>query len=578
MMTQHGSRWRAVFPIGLALLAVAGTRWAAQATRPLATPNRTAAAGVGTGQLGGEQLAQLDASAMALLLGGLRGPLVMALWSNSENQRGSNLGGEELLGGLDAKIELIRLLQPQFDTVHLYQVHNKAYNLSAELTTPAGRYSAVLDALRYAREAGAGRPDDIDLETKVYEVYNQKLASAQEKEYYTSRIRRETQVDQPLVKLTFPADEESKIRLAAREAGVSPRDIIISRGTDPSVRTITVGPAMAEAARRLLGESLVAERRLAQKSPDGPGRPQRLPAMLDEDGNIAAAWSTPTRETPDGLEPGQFLDGSRIQFLQKFGPFPDGLSPHALAYEHAMRAYVLQEFAGQRHLVNSEEYVDANPGRALLNWSITTGEEARQVEAEAFGFAAVERTFDGRKQREAELRTAGVLPTPEAVVSPELLQRAIRHYEMSRRTGAASIAWFDRHLADFPGGLNNFEANMDRLRLQDVLYEADAMFARLALGESVALERIIDLYREADRMTLDFVLKYHVEEELLPPRTPLRAALSYSRAEKERLYRGLQLLRDQGRGRGTFDHERALDEADGIRGRIQQRIEMLEQL
>src|SRR3712207_6046297 len=65
---------------------------------------------------------QFDSYTLGLLLGGLRGPLVMTLWSSSENQK-----GERNLEYINTKIELIRLLQPEFDSVHLFQIWNKAY-------------------------------------------------------------------------------------------------------------------------------------------------------------------------------------------------------------------------------------------------------------------------------------------------------------------------------------------------------------------------------------------------------------------------------------------------------------------
>ena len=74
------------------------------------------------------QLSAMPAYATALLLGGLRGPLVMMLWTSSENQK-----QERKLEDFDTKIEWIRLLQPEFDTVHLFQMWNKAYNISVHV-------------------------------------------------------------------------------------------------------------------------------------------------------------------------------------------------------------------------------------------------------------------------------------------------------------------------------------------------------------------------------------------------------------------------------------------------------------
>src|SRR3954447_630678 len=77
----------------------------------------------------GRSLSGMNSYALALLLGGLRGPLVMFLWSSSESQKTENN-----LEDFDSKVEWIRLLQPEFDTVHIFQIWNKAYNISVKMT------------------------------------------------------------------------------------------------------------------------------------------------------------------------------------------------------------------------------------------------------------------------------------------------------------------------------------------------------------------------------------------------------------------------------------------------------------
>ena len=64
----------------------------------------------------GSSLAAMNSYALALLLGGLRGPLVMWLWTKSESQKSEND-----LEDVDSMMEWIRLLQPEFDTVHIFR-------------------------------------------------------------------------------------------------------------------------------------------------------------------------------------------------------------------------------------------------------------------------------------------------------------------------------------------------------------------------------------------------------------------------------------------------------------------------
>src|SRR3954466_16048105 len=106
----------------------------------------------------GRSLSGMNSYALALLLGGLRGPLVMFLWSSSESQKVENN-----LEDFDSKVEWIRLLQPEFDTVHIFQIWNKAYNISVKMTNLANKYATILDALDYAQNVDREKPNDINI-------------------------------------------------------------------------------------------------------------------------------------------------------------------------------------------------------------------------------------------------------------------------------------------------------------------------------------------------------------------------------------------------------------------------------
>src|SRR5215510_12446554 len=97
---------------------------------------------------GGRSLSGMNSYALALLLGGLRGPLVMFLWSSSETQKTENN-----LEDFDSKVEWIRLLQPEFDSVLIFQVWNKAYNISVKMTSLGNKYITILDALELPHKA-----------------------------------------------------------------------------------------------------------------------------------------------------------------------------------------------------------------------------------------------------------------------------------------------------------------------------------------------------------------------------------------------------------------------------------------
>ncbi|HLL90425.1 MAG TPA: hypothetical protein VK324_14090, partial [Tepidisphaeraceae bacterium] len=138
------------------------------------------------GRVGG--LASMNSFALALLLGGLRGPLVMILWSSSETQK-----SEKNLEDFDTKVEWIRLLQPEFDTVHMFQVWNKAYNISVQMASLSNKYATILDALDYAESVNRERPSNINTISTIAQTYFDKLGNSGEKSYYKARVREETQ-------------------------------------------------------------------------------------------------------------------------------------------------------------------------------------------------------------------------------------------------------------------------------------------------------------------------------------------------------------------------------------------------
>lgn len=134
------------------------------------------------------RLSSMPSFATALLLGGLRGPLVMILWTSSESQK-----ADKDLEDFDTKVEWIRLLQPEFDSVHIFQIWNKAYNISVQMASLSNKYSAILDALDYAHRIEKQRPNNINITIAIADVYFNKLGMSTEKEYYAKHVREDTQ-------------------------------------------------------------------------------------------------------------------------------------------------------------------------------------------------------------------------------------------------------------------------------------------------------------------------------------------------------------------------------------------------
>jgi hypothetical protein len=168
-----------VMVVSLALSAV--TRYWADERREAALPRR------GEQAVSNTSLSSMNSFALGLLLGGLKGPLVMILWTDSENQK-----TEKNLEGVDTEIEWIRLLQPEFDTVHLFQIWNKAYNISVQMASLANKYDTILGALDYAHNVDLQKPDDINIIGTIGQLFFDKLGTSAEKVYYRRRVREES--------------------------------------------------------------------------------------------------------------------------------------------------------------------------------------------------------------------------------------------------------------------------------------------------------------------------------------------------------------------------------------------------
>lgn len=270
-------------------------------------------------------LGNMNSYALALLLGGLRGPLVMFLWTTSENEKGNHD-----LKDLDTKIEWIRLLQPEFDSVHIFQIWNKAYNISVMMASPANKYVTIMDAIKYAQKVDQEKPGDLNILNQEGSVYRGKLAATNlpEAPFYIRQFREETMTDSNR-KLAFPSDVHEFHRL-----GLS--------------------------------------------SP-----------LLDENNDLLAHLITPRRSKPAGEIPGgQWNDGSDLQYLAKYKYFPTGIPPQAMAYNYNKRAQVAQTSEGQQPLQLSPMVIDSEPAVSLKEWADEQSREAREYEGRAFGVAA----------------------------------------------------------------------------------------------------------------------------------------------------------------------------------------------
>jgi hypothetical protein len=446
-LARRRGRTGIVIVLILSLLASAGTRYWSDQKRDVAIPRHGENAG-------GSSLSSMNSFALGLLLGGLRGPLVMFLWTESESQK-----ADKNLEGIDTQIEWIRLLQPEFDTVHIFQIWNKAYNLSVQMASLSNKYSVILDALDYAHSVDREKPEDINIVTAIAQLYFDKLGNSSEKLYYRKRLRQET--------LPRPSD-------------------------DQSIRRRTVG------GRRVAHDSILAEHfdllpPLTRPAP-GRERPADLPADKE--------WN----------------DGADIQYLTKYQPYPDGVSPFALAYNYYKRAEVLMNVGKQRHAQLSELVIDSRPALAMKSWVEEEWEQGRRRELQSYGIAPPD------DRGELEANPAG-FNLNQPIVDRHLAELAAGEYERAAGLVPDALAEYTRTISSNPTNINNYQSHMDELRAEQDLLAGDGFSLRAQLASADAradlLAKAKHSYQHAVYLYELLMLRYYTDvnylQAFLPP-------------------------------------------------------------
>jgi hypothetical protein len=340
----------------------------------------------GSDATGNTSLASMNSFALALLLGGLRGPLVMFLWTQSET-----LKNEKNLEDFDTYVEWIRLLQPEFDTVHIFQVWNKAYNISVQMASWANKYTTILDAIEYAQRVLQARPGNINMVYNIASIYFDKLGNASEKDYYRRRVREES------------LPHQTRQRLRREDAGWHRLDL------DP---------------------------------------------VLDAKGNILPELLKPTRPRPADLpKDSEWNDGSELQYLASYQPLPYGVSTFGFAYNYHKQAQVLQDVEQRRHANLSDLVVDSRPALALKGWGEDEWERGRRLEMRAFNVAPpTERrdwetpTADTRVDTPFSERAVIEEASFSYDLSAKLCERALVEYEAHLKRFTMNFSTYQSHM------------------------------------------------------------------------------------------------------------------------------------
>ncbi len=510
----------AVLISGLIVSAIA-RHWAMalQVSANSNNPYAPAAEGAGSARQATTSFGSMNSFSLALLLGGLRGPLVMFLWISSESQK-----NEKDLEDFDTKIEWIRLLQPEFDTVLIYQIWNKAYNISAQRASLVDKYGDIVDAVRYAKDGDASRPNNVNILLAIEGIYSQKLGTTTgDKVYYIKRVREETKAHEPRQEspgavrrhLDPVLDPQGKI-LPELLAAKTPRP------ADLKAQVIVPAARMTEFA--------TAAAQLGVVLPDAPPPSAATPQGADR--VIVLDEAAARKLDQKGVQGVLFIyadwnDGSELQYLKKYEPYPDGVSPLALGFNYAKRAQVLMTVGKQKPSQLGQGIVDVKPGLELRDWA--NDEWTRAVDAENHAFEK-STASPGAKAAEANVVSVG-----SKVIDRTAFANARREFDLAARISRDARAEYERHVrnpAFFINRMQDYGGQIDTLLAQEYLLQADTDFLIYAdpstseADRRAAAKRAIDSYLQA-ALTYEYVeLRYYAPDEVI---TPMLKPFGYTR-------------------------------------------------
>jgi hypothetical protein len=448
------------------------------------------------------KLSNLDSFSLALLLGGFRGPLVMMLWSSSESQKQS-----KDLEDFDSKIELIRLLQPEFDTVHIFQMWNKAYNISVQMANNSDKYATIVDALEYGYLVNAQHPDDMNILSSIGRIFFDKLGGSQEQEYYTKRVERESFPD---VRMTIPGDRLGDLDHLLAQAGVSDggrRDSLIGQAKHSGA--ITLDKFTFDVLHRELNGAGVTYTAVMPQVKSDTGRRIRLDPILDLQGNL----------TPEAAAKPE------LEFLTKFQPFPYGVPPMAIGCAYFKQCQLLKDRLHERSIEQSDLVVDNRPAVNTENWAEKEWGWGRRAEVLALGKELPIGMNYADERDKDELPTAQVPPSA-AVADRVAAEEAVYRYTLIPRIAAVALDEFRRHARNYPAAEFTFRSQRASLAAMSAMCNADRDYLSAMLlpptdnGRAPLLAQATRNYRTALLQWEALTLKHQMPDQMVLPLVP----------------------------------------------------------
>ena len=276
----------------------------------------------------------------------------------------------------------------------------------------------------------------------------------------------------------------------------------------------------------------------------------------------------------------EVYDGSTLQFLKRYEPFPYGLWPRALGYNYLKRAQVLQSTTGQQHIQVSPMVVDSRPALCLRQWS----EDEWNL-----GVAAESRLLDvkmptGRFDALVAVGKADPLKLgAEQIKSREAdLTEAMDRYTLSLRLMSDGIADFKRHLSNpqYQMHIEMYAAHLDHLTGVSMLVQGDLdLLKSLHASPDERQQLFADARQQYTRAARAFritCLRFYSDRRsfigLLPPDANLTIFDTLSDEKLEELNQAVIRAIDE---RGYDNYEGDVREYESYRTRALTRLKML---
>jgi hypothetical protein len=255
----------------------------------------------------------------------------------------------------------------------------------------------------------------------------------------------------------------------------------------------------------------------------------QLDPILDSSFNILPEMTKPVpgQERPANTPADQeWDDGSALQYLPEFGPYPDGVSTLGIAYNYYKRAEVLQNVGKQHHDQLSDVVIDSRPGLSLKFWGEAEIEWGHRRELQALIYGPGPQPFElplPENMDDTVLLTAS-FPVNARVKDPHDLELAINGYSRANKLLTRSLQEYVRHILNFPDREPQYQSYLQEIRTEVQLSEGDSEYMTAVLSppadRAQHLENALKAYRECGHLSYIMLMRYYIDRDIMKALLP----------------------------------------------------------